>query len=228
MSIDSRYSWNQREEREDNSQFDSYWILSYLDTFTLLLAFFVIFTIITGQEIDLTDDTKNRLRSFETGMEAIIYPINDLLIDLNLMLQEDKKKSKVEFIYNEYELRLQFRGSSFFRSGEADLLPQGREIIEKIVSVTNRLKHYEFKIDVEGHADNRPINSQIYPSNWELSAARAANIVKSFIDSDFEPKSLKASGYGDSYPLKPNEDVLGNPIPENLDLNRRVVIRLYF
>ncbi len=228
MKNQSEPDWKYDTNLDDSGNSESIWMISYLDTFTLLLAFFVLITIITGKQMNLTEAEKRELTSSLKGEDHVRYPLQELLLDLNLLLESEKEAGRVIITADENELRLQFPGSSFFLSGEANVLPNGKAILEKIVGVTHRLKHYPFKIDVEGHADNRPINSSVYPSNWELSAARAANIVKSFIESGYDPKRLKASGYGDTFPLKPNEDILGNPIPENLDLNRRVVIRLYF
>lgn len=204
------------------------WTISFLDTFTLLLAFFIVMAAQIGKHIDLLEASKTNLFAKDNSAESVVYPVKELRDDLEKLLKTEIQEQKVSFYESEYELRLQFPGSYFFNSAEAEVLDEGKSIIDRIIEVTKKLKHYDFKIDVEGHADNRPIISPFYPSNWELSAARAANIVRYFIESDFDPQKLKASGYGDTFPLLPNEDSEGNPIPENQNINRRVVIRLYY
>lgn len=90
-----------------------------------------------------------------------------------------------------------------------------------------QLEYNDFNIDVEGHTDNTPIASLAYPSNWELSTARAANIVKYFNDMGIDARRLKASGYADSRPVI-EYDSLGFPFAASKETNRRVVLRLYY
>jgi chemotaxis protein MotB len=74
---------------------------------------------------------------------------------------------------------------------------------------------------VEGHTDDVPIENKRFPSNWELSVARAVNVVKYFISKgNISPERLSAAGYGDSKPLYPNVS------DHNRELNRRVGIIL--
>ena len=65
-----------------------------------------------------------------------------------------------------------------------------------------------------------------YPTNWELSAARAINVVKFLISRGVDPSPLRAIGYADTKPREPNRDVNGRPIRENQSKNRRVAIRV--
>ena len=75
-------------------------------------------------------------------------------------------------------------------------------------------------VRIEGHTDDLPIRNMIYPSNWELSAARAANVVRALIKSGVTESRLAAVGYADTHPLAPNRDV------ESRSANRRVEIFL--
>ena len=88
------------------------------------------------------------------------------------------------------------------------------------------LKNEPVSLEVEGHTDDSPVNSGQFPSNWELSAARASNVVRYLVAQGFPPEKLRAIGMGDSHPKAPNRDATGNPIPSNQDLNRRVVVRM--
>ncbi len=206
----------------------SSWQLSYMDTITLLLAFFVILSGMAHVRLFRNDDATKGLRSPFEGTALVNTLIAELHHDLEQMLQVQYATGQLEILQGNDELRLQFRGSSFYRQGDANLLPSGMQIINHIMHVIDQLEYYQFYIDVEGHADNIPISTSMFPSNWELSVARASNIVRYFVQSGFDPKRLKASGYGDSKPLVPNNDDQGNAIPKNQDKNRRVVIRLYF
>ncbi len=217
-----------RIEEENSHKENSVWYLTYLDTITLLLAFIVIMAGIAGVNIFLFDDGEMGLRSELDRTVVMQTPIFELEVDLNTMLSEKLQDGSLIIETDERELRMHFRGSSFYRVGEAELLPSGQAIIDRILSAIKELEFYRFNVDVEGHADSTPIQTMRFPSNWELSVARASNIVRYFIARGFEPERLKASGYGDVFPVAPNQDEFGNPIPENQDMNRRVVIRLFY
>lgn len=100
-------------------------------------------------------------------------------------------------------------------------------LLDRVLIAMQQLQYNDFNIDVEGHTDNTPIASVAYPSNWELSTARAANVVKYFNDMGIPAKRLKASGYADSRPVI-EYDSLGFPFAANKERNRRVVLRLYY
>ena len=217
-----------RESKPTISWQKNNWQITYLDTFTLLLAFFIILSGLSQVELLPLEVSGQGLRSPVEGTAPVDHPIGELMHDLEALLQEEIGRGELLLEPHDRELRLHFRGSSFYRVAEADLLPGGKAIINRILETTAMLQYYDFNIDVEGHADSTPINTPVYPSNWELSMARAANIVKYFIETGFEPAKLKGSGYGDTFPVAPNTDMFGNPIPENQDMNRRVVIRLYY
>jgi chemotaxis protein MotB len=80
------------------------------------------------------------------------------------------------------------------------------------------LKPFPNPIRVEGHTDNRPINTAAFPSNWELSAARAASVVHLFMQQGLEPARLAVIGLGEYRPTHPNDT------PEGRNANRRVVL----
>jgi chemotaxis protein MotB len=71
-----------------------------------------------------------------------------------------------------------------------------------------------------------PIQTQLFPSNWELSAARATAVVRLFSDAKVNPARMKAIGYADVMPKVPNRDPNGNPLPANQSINRRVVVKV--
>jgi chemotaxis protein MotB len=84
----------------------------------------------------------------------------------------------------------------------------------------------KYFIKVEGYTDDNPIHSGVFPSNWELSSARAGAILRIFEKLGFEPFRLMAIGFGSSRPAYPNRDSNGKAIAENQSLNRRVVIKV--
>jgi chemotaxis protein MotB len=106
-----------------------------------------------------------------------------------------------------------------FRPGAAVLRPESRDTLEQIVAVLQTLPGYLFRI--EGHTDDVPISGggrDRWPTNWELSAARAAAVVRYLQERRIPPEQLVASGYAFYRPLAPNDT------PEGRAQNRRVEI----
>jgi len=121
---------------------------------------------------------------------------------------------------------LEMSSSAFFGSGSADLGESGKSILRDVAVELKSSWYGEYNIDVEGYSDDTPIATARFPSNWELSTARAAAVVHFFLDQGLPAQKLRAAGYADTRPEVPNRDANGNAIPENQAQNRRVVIRL--
>jgi len=114
-------------------------------------------------------------------------------------------------------ITVEINASVLFDSGEARLqLPAMRAL----TAVGQILATTDFPITVEGHTDNAPINTPLFPSNWELSGARAASVVRLFIDTGVDPRRLTATGYAEQRPMA------DNATPEGRQRNRRVAINM--
>jgi len=120
----------------------------------------------------------------------------------------------------------QFSSAAFFASGSATLSDSGQSILGGLLERLQSSEFAAYRITVEGHTDDEPISSAQFPSNWELSAARAAAVVRFFVGHRISAQRLRAAGYADTHPLAPNRDAAGDPIAENQAKNRRVVIEL--
>jgi chemotaxis protein MotB len=116
---------------------------------------------------------------------------------------------------NELWLQIELKDSILFSSGSADTSEQAQKIFDEIANI---LKNYANPVQVEGFTDNIPINSVKYPTNWELSAARASAIVKYLAIRGVAPERLSAVGYGEFQPVADNVTEQGRA------QNRRVTI----
>lgn len=106
-----------------------------------------------------------------------------------------------------------------FDTGSADLKSSAKPVIEKIGTI---LKTLDNDIQVQGHADDRPINTREFPSNWELSTKRATNVVKFLVDEcDIDADNLTATGNAEFKPIVPNDSEY------NRQKNRRIDIAIY-
>ena len=108
-----------------------------------------------------------------------------------------------------------------FDSGKADIKPEGRQILQKVADVIGQVE--DKAIRVEGHTDNVKISSALtraFPSNWELSAARATNVARYLQRMGVDPNLLSAAAYGEYRPVSENDT------PEGRAMNRRIEIVL--
>jgi len=116
---------------------------------------------------------------------------------------------------HEFWLEVEVRTDILFASGVATLSDKAIPALDALAAT---LVKYPNPVRVEGHTDNQPINTRYYPSNWELSAARAASVVHRFARAGLSPARLSVIGFGEFRPMQPNDTVAGR------DANRRVVI----
>lgn len=224
--IDRKYAGNSNIKEEHIE--DQEWLLTYSDMITLLLAFFAMLIAVSYVDINLWEQMKQGLRSEISKDDTVQTPLAEVKADLEQLLAVEKANGLVDIILDRDGIKLLFSSSSFYSSGEAELLPKGENIISKVTQAMSALDFYKFNVDVEGHTDNVPINTPVYPSNWELSVARASGVVKSFIKDGIEADRLKASGYADTKPVVPHVDESGKDIIMNRAQNRRIVVRIYY
>ena len=121
--------------------------------------------------------------------------------------------------------RFIFESELLFDSASANLQQNGKEKLKQIATTlmetTNQIpSDIDWIIQVEGHTDKRPIRTIQYPSNWELSTARANSVLKLLLEIGFSPNRLAAAGYGEFYPISEGET------NEDLQQNRRIELKL--
>ncbi len=122
---------------------------------------------------------------------------------------------------------IEMPSAAFFASGSAELMDDGKRLLEEILETKLKASIAQgYQVNIEGHTDDVPINTLQFPSNWELSTARAAAVVRFLLEKGVDPQHVSASGYADVFPKAPNRDESGNPIAENRAQNRRVVLKL--
>ena len=121
---------------------------------------------------------------------------------------------------------LEINSAAFFDSGSAVLSSAGKHILQQVTGNLQSDAYKNYNITVEGHTDDTPIHTAMFPSNWELSTARASAVVQFFLSQGIPASRLRAAGYADTFPKVPNRDANGAPLPTNRAENRRVVIKL--
>ncbi len=118
---------------------------------------------------------------------------------------------------NDYWIELEMNSELLFLSGEAALSKKAQPVLKEIAQIINSLPN---AINVEGHTDNVPISNLKFPSNWELSSARATSVVQELVNAGIDPTHLSAVGYGEFHPIGDNTS------EEGRFKNRRVTMVL--
>lgn len=147
--------------------------------------------------------TSQRMRSMAEEIKQVLAPL--------------AKGGQVRISEGAFGISVEINASVLFRAGEAELGPGAAGTLEAVAKV---LAGATFPITVEGHTDNNPINTYRFPSNWELSAVRAASVVRLFIANGVTPQILSVAGYGDQRPIASNDTEEGRA------RNRRVTIMI--
>jgi chemotaxis protein MotB len=211
------------EKSEASVDSDSNWMITLSDVMSLLLIFFIMFFIIIKQNVqpvevqtDKVPETEAHGASILPDADAVGKKIRDEInVDINNLAMGDQ----ISVLVNKREVIITMKEKVTFRPGEADILKRSEPVLETIAGIIQR--YPDFLVEIDGHTDNVPISTRLYPSNWELSVVRAASVLKYFINNHaIDPSRLSIRGNADQKPLAPNNT------PENRAQNRRVEIRL--
>lgn len=211
---------------------------TYSDLVTLLLCFFVLlfsFSVIDAKKFEaIIRSFQGSLSVLDSGKTIDEDQYISQALQSNRLLREQQEAESMEWLYRQLDeyiqqnnlegtvvlgveergLLIRFKDQVLFDSGKAIIRKDGEPIVQSIGEI---LKQNDRAIRVEGHTDNVPMHSLLYPSNWELSTARAVNVVKFFIEKvGIAPTRLSAAGYSEYHPIADNDTA------ENRQKNRRV------
>lgn len=211
------------------------WMLTYLDMLTLVLVLFVVLLAYTQPEAEealswtegslielvhyqnpsIEPPLSDELPTMMHGNAAVELPIPELPPALEAAMKQENRLDGVEVHATPGRVELRVQDGVLFDSGDADLHLAGQRLMNRLAPM---LSGTPGRIAVEGHTDDVPIENEHFPSNWELSAARASGVVRYLISRGLEPGRLQAVGFADTRP------VAGNDSPGGRAANRRVAL----
>ncbi len=179
------------------------------------------------------DASEEKILTKELKIEVLGERLNTALTSKVFELQKYRSEffGKLKNILGEREDikivgdRFIFESELLFDSGSANLRKDGKDKLKEIGQTLKETtiqipEDIDWIIQVEGHTDKRPINTIQFPSNWELSTARANSVLKLLLNVGFMPKRLSAAGYGEFYPISEGDS------SEDLQQNRRIELKL--
>ncbi len=191
-------------QREDDSNplHDATWLYSYADLMTQLLIFSILMLAVLG----LKDPKKRNVR--DEQLLATVRQVEQFVKDSGLTdsMAVDRASDRIV---------IRMKSAILFSEAKAELTPQAKEVLSGLAPVLARSPS---RLRVEGHTDDVPIRSALFPSNWELSTARAISVIQYLEDEGLARERLSVAGYGEFHPLVQNDSA------EHRALNRRVEI----
>lgn len=211
-----------RRRRPNFDDSSSSWLVTYSDVITLLLAFFVMI-------LAVSDLNEGKIESLKEGLAEVISsettttPFTDIRRGIDDYIEQNGLQDQVSVTLDPRGVQVEFANVALYDSGAASLKPAASPLLQELSRVIRDVSHGSHMIEVEGHTDDLPISNEQFPSNWELSSARATGVVKYLLESGIEKERLKASGYADSRPKEGLDDL---PLNEQRKANRRVVVSI--
>ncbi len=216
-------SSKRRRQRAEHTESEENWLISYADLMTLLWGFFVIISAFSVPSKDLIEKLKQETAESMGG--EYVQPFNELTDELKDVLDQLNLTENAKIVVLSDGVKLTIKSQYFFSSGSASLSRESERILSEIGKVLKR-QNGNFKILVEGHTDDEPIQTKNIPSNWDLSSARASEVVRLFESVGVEHDFLRPIGLADVDPLKTVKGLVGRELAAARAENRRIVIRL--
>jgi chemotaxis protein MotB len=220
------------------------WLMSFADMVTLLMCFFILFFSIDKGNFQVDDPEKlkeilaklselvnveksEKNKDISANVKSIAS--SQSVVDaLKQTMEQVAKSLDIVFTMAQPEpgtIDITFLNTNFFRPGKSEMTLGATKMVELAAAKMTNLPD-EATIEIQGHTDSDPIRSPIYPSNWELSSARASTVLKILVAQGIDPKKMRAVGFAHYQPLAPETTDKGLPNPSNKALNRRIVISI--
>jgi chemotaxis protein MotB len=202
---------------------DGNWLVSYADLMTLLFGFFVMLSAFSTPNAQKFEEMRKQASESVGGVYT--KPNAELSQEMRNVLKEIQLDQEIVVSEDLEGVKITSKGTTFFASGSAELKERAALLMQKIAKVLSK-RAQNYRILVEGHTDDVPINSPLFPSNWELSAARASSVVRMLEAQSIPRANLRPIGLADTEPVLPNRDQAGQMIAQNQAENRRIVIKV--
>lgn len=215
----SRFQTHNEEAAED-------WLLSYADMITLLMAFFILLVSVSKIDANLYEEVGSGMAK-EIGNREVGKPIAEMKKELNDVVTAYDTGGLADVGTDDRGLVLNLDSGQMFRPGSAEIKPEARKLMAEMAQTLAQKRFDNYRIEIQGHTDNVPVKTAAFPSNWELSNARALATLKLMLELGVPEPRLFMSAFAQYSPRAPNETEDGRPLPENQAINRRVSIRVY-
>jgi chemotaxis protein MotB len=201
------------------------WLMSYADMITLLLCFFVIFVSVSEPKKEMfaqiTEGLVNRF-----GTVDMTTPLKGVFESVQQVVEKHQVLKDVSIEKTESGIAMEIASRKLFEPGAAEISQENLPLLADLVNSLKGADFLDYRIIIEGHTSDEKFESALYPTNWDLSAARAARVVRYFAEQGIKADRMRVVAYGETQPKVPNHGVGDAPILENREQNQRIVIKL--
>ncbi len=202
-----------QEEEHKCEEFDQEWIFTYGDMVTLLLVFFVLLLTFCKTDIEKFKSVAESFKPTPPGSPFFLSGQPSVLEQLAQQAETVEVPEEKFVTLDDRGVVVSFKDSALFAPASADLLPKALGSLNKFVKFLYALPN---KIVVEGHTDDQVIRSARYPSNWELSSARASAVARFLQGEGVKGERMTVLGFAEYRPRFRNDS------PAKRALNRRI------
>jgi len=195
----------------------SRWMVPYADLLTLLLGLFLALFTAYAPKMEQADKAEAAAAVAKVSSAA---KKTAQAPQLEKQLRSTIHLPGLDILHQERGVVLSLKDNILFEAGKADLSPNARKTLDHIAQdLRSAMGNKVSPIRIEGHTDNTPIATSHYPSNWELSTARATQIVRYLVESGrWTPAKISAVGYGEFRPLSTNSSIEGKRKNRRVDI----------
>ena len=206
---------------EESVEDENGWMVTFTDAITLLLAFFVMMLTFTEFDIPAFEEAAKAITN-EVGYKDELTTTEELKIEVEDIVFEMEADQVVKVGKDKRGITIELASRAFFKPGSAELRESASPVLKNITVMLASKKYACFNVEVKGHTDDEPIRTLEFPTNWELSSARASRVVRFFVTNKLDEFRFQAIGLAATRPKVPNRDSEGRPIRENQATNRRI------
>lgn len=206
---------------------DGSWMETYGDMVTLLLCFFIMLASISKIDTVLFEKVQSGMTK-EIGKQPPQRPIESMrkeLAEVVTAFQGGEEAADVGT--DDRGVVLNLDSGAMFAPGGADIKPQMLPLLKEVVGTLAQTRFDNYRIEIQGHTDDMPIQSPQFATNFDLAAARALATMRAMVGIGLPPERILIASYGQYAPRVPNRSPEGTPLPINQSLNRRVSVHVY-
>ncbi len=215
-------SFGARHRKEGENQ--DAWLITYADLITQLMCFFVILVMISNPNPQKLGEVAKSLASgFVPDM--VETPYAGLFKATESWIETQGVAADAAVSYSTRGVVIDLSGDLLFGPGNALPSPEAKARLTAFAERMKALPMDHTRFLIEGHTDDTP-PAGLYPSSWELSAARAATVARLLAEAGLPPERIQTQAYGAFKPLLPNLDADKHPIDANRKKNNRVIVRV--
>lgn len=205
---------------------DNSWMDTYGDMVTLLLTFFILLVSISKIDANLYEQVQSGMAE-KIGKQEQVRPLEAIRKDLTDVIQVYDSEQISDVGTDDRGLVVNLDAGALFVPGSAEIRPQSVKLLTEMAMTLSQPRFKDYRIEVQGHTDDIQISTPQFPSNWDLSAARALNTLRKLKELGVPDDRLLLTAYSQYAPRAPNRTAEGQPIPDNQAVNRRVTLKVY-